>query len=222
MPGTDPMSSPVPMSATYRWLVTALFTVLSILNYADRAVVSAVLPLIKHDLGATDVMLGALSSAFLWSYALASPISGYLADRLPRVRVILVSLGLWSVATILAGVVADTNQLILARVLLGLSQCAFLPAIVALTAEFQPPGRRTIAIVIPLAGANLGFVVGSLVAGYCGDHFGWRPAFYSLGGFGLVLVGIAGWILRPLASRAPSSSHPARSLRSRICARCSP
>lgn len=205
------------MSATYRWSVTALLTALSVLNYADRAVVSAVLPLVKHDLGISEAMLGAISSAFLWSYALASPASGYLADRLPRVRVILWSLGLWSLATVLSGLAADTQQLILARIFLGLSQCAFLPAIVALTAEFQPPARRTLAIVIPLAGANLGFVVGSVTAGYSGDHYGWRPAFHFLGGVGFVLVVVAFFLLRPLATPAVAAVKrpfsPVRDLR---------
>ncbi|MDB6092735.1 MAG: major facilitator superfamily 1 [Verrucomicrobia bacterium] len=206
------------MSTAHRWYVTALLTALAILNYADRAVISAVLPLIRHDLGLSDIMLGAMSSAFLWTYALASPASGYLADRLPRVRVITWSLILWSLATMLAGVVANAQQLILARMLLGLSQCAFLPAVVALTADFQPPARRALAIVIPLAGANLGFVVGSVLAGYSGDHFGWRPVFYFLGAVGLGLAVVCKLSLRRLATgRAPAAAgkklSPLRDLR---------
>ena len=194
------MTNPPQISATYRWFITGLLTVLSVLNYADRAVISAVLPLIRTELGLSEVMLGALSSVFLWTYALCSPASGYVADRLPRVRVILWSLGSWSVATMLAGVCANAQQLMAARVLLGLSQCAFLPAVVALTSEFQPPARRALAIVIPLAGANLGFVVGSVLGGYSGDHFGWRPVFIFLGLIGLVLVVVCHLALRPLAA----------------------
>ena len=194
------MNAPPLLSPSYRWLVTALLTVLSLINYADRAVISAVLPLIRTELGLSEVMLGLLSSVFLWTYALGSPASGYIADRLPRVRVILWSLGSWSVATLLAGFCANAQQLLTARVLLGLSQCAFMPAAVALTAEFQPPARRALAIVIPLAGANLGFVVGSVLGGYSGDHFGWRPVFFFLGLVGLALVVVCHLVLRPLAA----------------------
>ena len=212
------------MSASYRWFVTGLLTALSILNYADRAVIAAVLPLIRDELGISAVMLGALSSVFLWTYALGSPASGYIADRLPRVRVIMWSLGSWSVATILAGVVANAQQMMLARVLLGLSQCAFLPAVVALTAEFQPPARRALAIVIPLAGANLGFVVGSVLGGYSGDHFGWRPVFFFLGLVGLALVLVCRVALRPLAASRPVYSTglriaPLRDLRAMFAVR---
>ena len=193
-----------PMSPRYRWFVTGLLTVLALLNYADRAVIAAVLPLIRTELGLSEVMLGLLSSVFLWTYALGSPASGYLADRLPRVRVILWSLGSWSVATLLAGICANAQQLLAARVLLGLSQCAFLPAVVALTSEFQPPARRALAIVIPLAGANLGFVVGSVLGGFSGDHFGWRPVFFFLGLAGLALVVVCQFALRPLAAARAS------------------
>jgi predicted MFS family arabinose efflux permease len=195
-----PRSSIAPISTAYRWYATGLLTVLAILNYADRAVIAAVLPLIRHDLNMSDAMLGVLNAVFLWSYALASPASGYVADRLPRVRVITWCVVGWSVATILAGVVANANQLMLARVFLGLSQCAFLPAVVALTADFQPAARRALAIVIPLAGANFGFVVGSVLGGYSGDHFGWRPIFFFLGAVGLVLAIVCHTTLRPLAA----------------------
>lgn len=88
------MRTPTPqISASYRWFVTGLLTVLALLNYADRAVISAVLPLIRTEFGLSEIMLGALSSGFLWTYALGSPASGYVADRLPRVGVILWSLG---------------------------------------------------------------------------------------------------------------------------------
>ena len=214
------MTSTSPLPASYRWFATGLLTALAILNYADRAVIAAVLPLIRDELQISAVVLGALNSVFLWTYALGSPASGYLADRLPRVRVITWSLGCWSVATILAGVVANAQQLMLARVLLGLSQCAFLPAVVALTSEFQPPARRALAIVIPLAGANLGFVVGSVAGGYSGDHFGWRPVFYFLGAVGLALVFVCRVSFRPLVAArvpavaaAPREFSPLRDLR---------
>ena len=73
------------------------------INYADRVAISAVFPALREELGLSDVTLGLVGSLFLWSYALASPIAGVVADRLPRSAVILGALTLWSVVTGLIG-----------------------------------------------------------------------------------------------------------------------
>src|SRR5580700_5066126 len=151
------------MSNSFRWYVIGLLTLIAALNYADRAVISALLPLMRTGLGMSDAMLGTLAAVFLWSYALGSPATGFIADRLPRVRVIVWSLTIWSLATLLSGMAASTGQMLVTRILLGFSQCAYFPAAVALIAEFQPPEQRAFAIGIALAGSNLGFIVGGFL-----------------------------------------------------------
>jgi MFS family permease len=108
------LSSSAPLFPSFRWYATWLPTAFSILNDADRAVIAAVLPLIRSELNLSDVMLRVRNAGFRWSYAIASPESGYIADRLPRVRVIPWSLIGGSVETLLAGVVASAQQLRLA------------------------------------------------------------------------------------------------------------
>jgi len=206
------------MSNRYRWYVVIVLTLAAALNYADRAVIAALLPLMRSSLGMSDAMLGALSSFFMVAYALASPATGLIADRLPRVRVIVWSLSVWSVATVLSGCAATAGQMFLTRILLGLSQCAYLPAAVALMADFHPAGRRAFAIGLPLAGCNLGVIVGGFLGGYSGDHFGWRPAFFFLGTFGLVLAAVCVVTLRPIAAaeRKPAPGQAAGAPRARF------
>src|SRR5215471_11857112 len=109
-----------PACTAYKWaLVAALFFV-SALNYADRTSITAVFPLLKSQLGFTDIGLGAIGSMFLWSYALASPSSGYIGDRFDRGRIVVLSLAAWSLATLLTGLVSSHGQLLATRVLLGI------------------------------------------------------------------------------------------------------
>jgi predicted MFS family arabinose efflux permease len=175
----------------YRWYLVGLLTAIAGLNYADRAALSSVLPLIRGDLRMSPVMLGAAGSAFLWVYAVCSPGSGYLADRLPRSRMIIWSISLWSVVTVLTGFVYKPWQMLAARALLGAAECVYVPAAIALTAEYHERTTRAWAIGIQLAGYNVGVVLGGVFSGYIGDHWGWRPAFWILGAAGLVLALIA-------------------------------
>jgi predicted MFS family arabinose efflux permease len=194
-------------SPAYSWYVATLLTAIAAINYADRSAISSVLPLIRSELGMSDVMIGALGSAFLWTYALCSPVSGYLADRLPRGRVIVWTLVAWSLVTLGTAWVRTPEEMILSRVLLGISECAFVPAAIALAAEYHPGKTRARAIGLQLAGYNLGVVLGGVFSGYAGDHWGWRPAFLVLGGVGLLLAGVARLTLPQDRAATPAASH---------------
>jgi len=180
----------------FRWPLIALLTCVAAVNYGDRMAISAVYPLLRADLGVSDAWLGALGSAFLWSYAAGSPVAGWIADRVPRSGVILVSLVAWSVVTLATGLVRDANELLATRLLLGLTECAYLPAAVGLLADHHGPGRRGLAIGFHTAGLGLGTVAGATAAGYLGERHGWRSTFVLLGIIGLVLAFIAFFVLR--------------------------
>lgn len=181
------------------------------LNYGDRAALSAVFPLLRSDLRLSDLELAATGSLFLWAYAIGSPLAGGLADRVSRSRMVVISLAVWSLITLGTGWVASSSQLMTTRVLLGVAECAYLPAAVALIADHHAAKSRATAMGIHLAGLNLGLVAGGAIAGYLGEHFGWRFGFLLLGGFGLFLAGIAHFILVDPASGRPVVSEGSRS-----------
>lgn len=173
-----------------------MLTSIAALNYCDRLAIAAVFPLLKTDLGASDVMLGTIASAFLWSYAIGSPIVGWIADHISRTRIVLFSLTAWSLVTMATGLAHSANQLITIRVLLGLAECAYLPAAVGLLADHHSSQQRGRAISIHTAGLGIGAIVGSTLAGYLGQRYGWRSTFLILGAVGLLLSFIAAIVLR--------------------------
>lgn len=180
----------------YKWyVVVALFWAAG-LNYADRAAISAVFPLLRSDLGASDLALGAVGSFFLWSYALGSPLAGYVSDRLSRSRLIIWSLLSWSVVTFFTGFAGNMVQLLALRVLLGITECFYLPAAIALIAEHHGRSTRGTAMSLHIAGLNFGLVAGGTLAGYVGEHFGWRTVFFLLGSVGLVSALLTWLVLR--------------------------
>jgi predicted MFS family arabinose efflux permease len=179
-----------------KWKIAAMLFAIAALNYGDRAAVSSVFPLLRADLALSDVMLAGIGSVFLWSYAVGSPIAGYLADRLSRTRMLLISLVAWSTVMAMTGLVHSGTMLLGMRILLGLAECVYLPASVALIADHHGPDTRATAMGIQLAGLNVGLIGGSTVAGYLGERLGWRADFFILGGAGIVLAVIASFILR--------------------------
>ena len=84
---------------------------INILNYLDRQILYAVLPLIKLDLDLTDTQLGALASAFMLVYMCAAVPIAYIADRTGRKRWIAGGLTIWSAATFFSGLSRSYAQL---------------------------------------------------------------------------------------------------------------
>jgi MFS family permease len=195
--------------ARYKWVLVGALFFFNFINYADRTAITAVFSLLKRDLGFSDVGLGAIGSCFLWSYALASPLAGYVGDRMRRSRVLLLSLFGWSLATLLAGLATAQWQLLTMRVVLGLVEALYLPAAMALVAEYHGPETRASALGVLNVGNFVGLVGGGTIGGWLGEHHGWQAPLLVLGASGIVLAGLAYFVLpgRKGIPEAEASPH---------------
>lgn len=190
-----------------RWRVVWFLMLAAALNFGDRSAMSAVLAAIRTEFGVSDVMLGLLGSIFLWSYALGSPLAGTLGDRFSRQRLVVGSLVAWSAVTALMGFATGYPMLLGLRLALGVAECLFLPAAVALIATYHPTSTRARAMSFITIGANCGMVVGGSTAGFFADHYGWRSGFWVLGIAGIVLALVS----RPMfPDTPPAAATPTR------------
>src|SRR5580704_14468092 len=190
-------------NSNYKWVVVAVMWLIACLNYTDRMTIFSVLPVLKREMGFSDIALSLLGSTFLWAYALCSPIGGYLGDRLSRRRVILASLVLFSVVTFASGLTRTAAQMIGLRCLLGLSEAIFLPPALAYIASFHGDRTRSLANSIALSGLTAGAGLGSWYGGYMCDHYTWRMGFFLLGIAGISVAGVATLVLRKDAENVP-------------------
>src|SRR6188768_3527689 len=85
------------------WLMVGLLWFVALLNYLDRMILITMRTSIKESITMTEAQFGLLTTVFLVSYGLLSPLGGFLADRLNRSRVIIFSLFTWSALTWMTG-----------------------------------------------------------------------------------------------------------------------
>ncbi|HYX49373.1 MAG TPA: MFS transporter, partial [Ktedonobacteraceae bacterium] len=179
-----------------RFGFTILFAI-NVLNYADRYVLPAILPKVQADLGLTPIQEGLLGSSFLFVYAIATLPLGVLADRSIRKNIVAVCVGIWSIATVLAGFTTNFLQLFGVRSILGIGEAGYAPASLSLLGDFFSQEKRGRILSYwssgTLVGAAIGFTLGGLVA----DAFGWRYAFFLVGLPGLVAAYLAWRMLEP-------------------------
>lgn len=205
-------AAPQPTASSPRfpaaWQVAVFLALGSALNYADRAAMSAVLAPVRTEFGVSDVGLALLNSSFLWAYALGSPLAGMLADRYSRPRLIVGSILAWSGVTALMGLANGYPALLALRIALGVTECLFLPAAIALIADWHGAGTRARAMSLISIGINAGMILGGSFAGFMAQHHGWRSGFWVLGLAGVALAFLARPMLPPAPVTAARAAEP--------------
>lgn len=186
------------------WLVVVLLMPVALLNYLDRQMMAAMkssvmadIPSIEND-GHWGLMLG----QFKWVYAFLSPLGGYFGDRLGRKWTICASLLAWSGITFWTGTVTSFRELLWARTLMGVSEAFYMPAALALIADFHLGPTRSRAIGFHQMAIYLGVILGGF-SGYAADapDIGWRSTFYACGITGIVYAPVLLFLLpRPPVS----------------------
>jgi MFS family permease len=173
----------------------------ALLNYLDRQMLAAMKFSVMADIPSigTEENWGFMLGQFKWVYAFLSPLGGYLADRFSRRLTICGSLFVWSAVTWWTGHVANYGELLAARSLMGISEAFYIPAALALIADYHTGSTRSRAVGLHQMAIYGGVIVGGF-GGYVADApmLGWRFAFDACGFFGMLYALPLVFLLRDL------------------------
>jgi MFS family permease len=168
--------------------VLLLFPV-ALLNYLDRQMLATMQKSMVSDIPTitNEAAWGSVLAAFKWTDAFLTPIGGFIADRFSRRHVICFSLFAWSIVTWITGHVTTMDQLIWARAAMGISEAFYIPAALALIADFHIGGSRSTAVGVHQTGIYIGQMLGGL-AGFVADApgYGWQWMFTTCGIVGVI------------------------------------
>ncbi|HEY0816327.1 MAG TPA: aromatic acid/H+ symport family MFS transporter [Pseudonocardia sp.] len=160
-------------------IVVALCFLTLIFDGYDNIVYGSVVPAL---LAEPVWHLGPAAVGVIGSYAavgmlFGALISGPLADRIGRRRLILIAITWFSVFTALCAVAPTPGVLGLLRLVAGLGLGGVLPSAVALTIEFAPRSRRQLFNAVMSTGFPLGGLLAAVVALLLLPDHGWRAMF---------------------------------------------
>ena len=172
-------------SKYYPWVVVGLLWVVALLNYMDRQMLSTMKEAMSHSIPELEKAetFGNLMAAFMWIYGLMSPFAGAIADRMNRKWLIVASLFVWSSVTLLMGFTHDFSSLYILRMVMGLSEAMYIPAALALIADFHTGKSRSLAIGVHMTGLYVGQALGGFGA-MLSHHLSWEHTFIYFGLFG--------------------------------------
>ena len=157
--------------------LTGLFMAMAVSMIA-MTVVGTSMPIITADLGATQTQLTWVVTATMLASAISTPIWGKLADLTNKKLLVQLSLVIFTVGSMLAGISQEPNELILFRVIQGLGAGGLGALIQIVIADIVSPLERGKLMGIMGAIMAVGTVGGPLLGGWITDAFGWRWNFY--------------------------------------------
>src|SRR5262245_16928961 len=207
-------------SVRYAYFVVVLLMPVALLNYLDRQMLAAMKFSLMTDIPdiGSEANWGKILALFKWTYAFLSPVGGYLADRFSRRHFITASLLVWSGVTWATGQVTSYDQLLLARAAMGISEAFYIPAALALIADYHRGPTRSRAVGMHQMGIYAGVIIGGFT-GYAADRpdLGWRWMFAMCGLAGVLyalpLFGLLRNAPRKQDAIEPKETSPGGALR---------
>jgi sugar phosphate permease len=188
----------------YRWELLVWLWLAFFFNQADRQVFNVVLPLLRTDLGLSDVQLGMIGSVFVAANGLMVPVAGFLGDMVSRKRIVVVSLCAWSLATFSTGFGASLLYFLAVRsIATAVGEAFYFPSAVAMLAA-EHDRTRARAMSWFQTSVYAGLIASGWAGGALAEKMGWRPVFWIFGGVGTVLAAVL--LLRLRETRAEASA----------------
>ena len=191
-----------------RWWVITLIALATIINYIDRQALSVLWPAIVEDLFPDESALerkqiyANISIVFVFSYAFGQAIFGKIFDWIGTRIGFVLSIGVWSLATIAHAFAQGMLSFSIFRGILGIAEAGNWPGATKGNAEWFPTKERALAQGIFNSGAAIGGIIAFPIIGYLTVHFNWQAVFIIVGVMGLL------WLLPWLIIvKAPPAMH---------------
>jgi DHA2 family multidrug resistance protein len=160
------------------WMVAVSVMLATFMVVLDSSVANVALPHIAGNLSAsTDESTWVLTS-YLVSNAIMLPAAGWIARRIGRKRLLMISILVFTAASLLCGMAANMPMLIVARVLQGFGGGGMQPLAQSILLESFPPRKHGTAMAVYGVGVIVAPVIGPTLGGWITDSYTWRWIFY--------------------------------------------
>ena len=177
-----------------RFLVAVTVMLGTLMVVLDTTIANVALPHMQAGLGASQETISWVLTSYIVASAVATPLTGWLADRYGRRLLFSAAIAGFTVSSMLCGVATTLPALVAARLLQGVFGAFIVPLSQSAMYDINPPHKHAQAMAIWGMGVMVGPLLGPMVGGWLTDNFSWRWCFFvnvPLGALGAV----ASWLL---------------------------
>lgn len=165
-------------SPAVRRAITVSVMAATLMNSLDTTIANVALPHIQGSVSASADEISWVLTSYIIAAAIMTPLSGWLADRFGRKRVLLWSIIGFTIASALCGLAVNLGQLILFRMLQGVAGASLIPLSQSTMLDMNPREEQAKAMGIWSMAALVGPILGPTVGGWLTEALNWRWVFY--------------------------------------------
>ncbi|MXP43994.1 MFS transporter [Allopontixanthobacter sediminis] len=175
------------MNGKFRWVIVSLVAIATIINYIDRGAIGFLWPEISEELGLTKLDYAIILNVFTFAYAFGQSLFGKIFDWIGTRLGFVLSIVVWSAATMLHATATGLTSFAIFRGILGVSEAGNWPGATKANAEWFPINERALAQGIFNSGAAIGGIISAPIIGVLFVFLGtWEATFIAVGAIGFL------------------------------------
>jgi MFS transporter, DHA2 family, multidrug resistance protein len=166
-----------PLPTGERTIVTIGVMMAVLLQVLDTTIANVALPHMQASLSATQDTINWVLTSYIVSSAIALPISGWMADKVGRKRLLLISVVMFTAASVLCATAVSLTEMVLFRALQGVGGAFIVPLAQATLFDINPRENHGKAMALFGGGIMIGPILGPVLGGWLTDNYNWRWVF---------------------------------------------
>jgi DHA2 family multidrug resistance protein len=166
-----------PLPPGERAIVTIGVMMAVLLQVLDTTIANVALPHMQASLSASQDTINWVLTSYIVASAIALPISGWLADKVGRKRLLLISVALFTAASVLCATATSLGEMVLFRALQGIGGAFIVPLAQATLFDINPREKHGQAMALFGGGVMIGPILGPVLGGWLTDNYNWRWVF---------------------------------------------
>ena len=166
-----------PLPTGQRLIVTVGVMMAVLLQVLDTTIANVALPHMQASLSATQDSINWVLTSYIVSSAIALPISGWLADKVGRKRLLLISVVVFTFASVLCATATSLTEMVVFRALQGVGGAFIVPLAQATLFDINPREKHGQAMALFGGGVMIGPILGPVLGGWLTDNYNWRWVF---------------------------------------------
>jgi DHA2 family multidrug resistance protein len=161
----------------HRGMITVSIMLATIMQALDTTIANVALPHMQGSLSAAQDQISWVLTSYIVAAAVATPLTGWVSNRIGRKKLFLVSVAGFTVASLLCGIATSIDEMVLFRLLQGIFGAGLVPLSQSVLLDINPPERHGSAMAIWGAGIMVGPILGPTLGGYLTELYNWRWVF---------------------------------------------
>jgi DHA2 family multidrug resistance protein len=168
----------ITLSPQQRLIATFGLVLATLTNTLDMTIANIALPHMQGSLAASSDQMTWVLTSYIVATAIMTPFCGWLAEKIGRKRLFMMSLAGFILASMLCGLAMNLPQIILFRILQGVAGASMMPLSQAALLDMWPRDKTAQVIAVWSAVVTAAPVIGPTLGGYLTETLSWRWAFY--------------------------------------------